>query len=124
MSALFNSRASSTYVTSYTPANMSSDYDYSYSDSNQPQAVLSKDTMEIAGGIQVTNQSFVELMDLNNHYHLYNYFITMKCSGVLGLAHPSASTNNATPVFQNMVQQQLVSEPIFSLSFSGYNLAL
>ena len=117
---LFNSMASSTYLTSYETANMASDIDYFDIDNNQPQAVLSKDTLGIAGAGQVNNQTFIELMELNNHYHLYLYFIWMKCSGVLGLAYPLASANGITPVFQNMMQQGLVTEPVFSLSFSTY----
>jgi hypothetical protein len=120
LSALYNSMASSSYSTAYQVANMSSDIDYFEFDNNQPEAVLSSDTLGFAGVGQVTNQTFVEIMDLKNHYHLYLYFILMKCSGVLGLAYPSASANGITPVFQNMLQQGLVTEPVYSLSFSRY----
>ena len=98
---------------------MTSGYDYVEDDSNQPEAAaVSADTLGIVGVGQVKNQTFVEIVDLNNHYHLYTYFTLMKSSGVFGLAYPSACTNGITPVFQNMIEQKLISKPIFSLSFS------
>jgi hypothetical protein len=105
-------------TTFYKAANMSSDYDYVENDDNQPQATVSADMLGIVGVGQVKNQAFVEIVDLNNRYHLYTYFMLMKSSGVFGLAYPSASTNGITTVLQNMIQQNLISSPMFSLSFS------
>jgi len=39
--------------------------------------------------------------------------------GALGLAYPSASPSGATPFFQNMLQQGIITNPIFALTYTN-----
>ena len=41
-------------------------------------------------------------------------FIAARFDGILGMGYPSISVGHVTPVFQNMVTESLVKEPVFS----------
>ncbi|XP_026471808.1 lysosomal aspartic protease-like [Ctenocephalides felis] len=61
------------------------------------------------GHINVKNQTFGEVTCLPWHY------LFSKADGVLGLAFSSLSIGNIMPIFYNMVYQQLIKKPIFSI---------
>ncbi|XP_023689411.2 pepsin A-like [Paramormyrops kingsleyae] len=73
--------------------------------------VLGYDTVEV-GGIIVPNQIF-GLSETEADFMYY-----MKADGILGLAFPSISSSGATPVFDNMMSQTLVSQSLFSVYLS------
>lgn len=66
------------------------------------------------GGISVTNQEFgISQTEAPFMAH-------MQADGILGLAFQSIASDNVVPVFDNMVQQKLVSQPLFSVYLSRY----
>ncbi|XP_040009904.1 pepsin A-like [Xiphias gladius] len=73
---------------------------------------LGKDTVEV-GGISLPNQLF-GLSQSEATFLSY-----MKADGILGLAFQSIAVDNALPVFDNMVKQGLVSQPLFSVYLSS-----
>lgn len=46
------------------------------------------------------------------------FMAQMTADGILGLAFPSISSSSATPVFDNMMSQGLVSQDLFSVYLS------
>ncbi|KAM3617845.1 uncharacterized protein V6R79_011905 [Siganus canaliculatus] len=73
--------------------------------------VLGSDTVEV-GGISVSKQVF-GLTETEATFMSY-----MAADGILGLAFKSISSDSVTPVFFNMIDQNLVSEPYFSVYLS------
>ena len=65
-------------------------------------------TLAQIAGLQVKNQVFAEATKQPGLT-----FIAAKFDGILGMAFPSISVDHITPVFQNMVAQQLVAKPVF-----------
>ena len=59
-------------------------------------------------GLQVKNQIFAEATKQPGLT-----FIAAKFDGILGMAFPSISVDHVTPVFQNMVAEHLVANPVF-----------
>ncbi|XP_006026084.1 pepsin A-like [Alligator sinensis] len=74
---------------------------------------LAYDTVEV-GGIQVVNQIFGLSETEPGTFLEYSPF-----DGILGLAFPSISSSGATPVFDNMMSQNLVSQDLFSVYLSS-----
>ncbi|XP_063064463.1 pepsin A-like [Engraulis encrasicolus] len=74
--------------------------------------VLGYDNVEV-GGITVSHQIF-GLSESEAPFMEH-----MAADGILGLAFPSISSAGATPVFDNMMSQGLVSEDFFSVYLSG-----
>ncbi|NXE56281.1 PEPA2 protein, partial [Casuarius casuarius] len=70
---------------------------------------LAYDTIQV-GGIQVSNQIFGISKTEHGSFLSYAPF-----DGFLGLAFPSISSSRATPVFDNMMSQSLVSQDLFSI---------
>ncbi|KAG8125510.1 hypothetical protein E2320_020638 [Naja naja] len=78
---------------------------------------LGYDTVQV-GSIQVTNQIFGLSQTEPGSFLYYSPF-----DGILGLAYPRMSASDATPVFDNMMSEGLVSQDLFSvfLSSDGQN---
>ncbi|KAG5282132.1 hypothetical protein AALO_G00052580 [Alosa alosa] len=74
--------------------------------------ILGYDTLEV-GGITVSNQIF-GLSESEAQFMEH-----MEPDGILGLAFPSIASAGATPVFDNMMRQGLVSQDLFSVYLSG-----
>uniref|UniRef100_A0A8C9WDU8 pepsin A n=1 Tax=Scleropages formosus TaxID=113540 RepID=A0A8C9WDU8_SCLFO len=74
--------------------------------------VLGYDTVQV-GGLYVTNQIF-GLSETEATFMQY-----MQADGILGLAFPSISSSGATPVFDNMMSEGLVSQNLFSVYLSS-----
>ncbi|XP_011055942.1 PREDICTED: lysosomal aspartic protease-like [Acromyrmex echinatior] len=69
---------------------------------------LSTDVVNIAG-IDIQNQTFLEVKE--QHGKSFEY---AKYDGILGLSYPILSAAGVIPLFSNMINQQLVKNPIFS----------
>ncbi|TFK02299.1 transmembrane protein 181 [Platysternon megacephalum] len=76
---------------------------------------LAYDTVQV-GGIVDTNQIF-GLSETEPSY--LSYFAPY--DGILGLAFPSISSSGATPVFDNMMNEGLLSQDLFSVYLSSDN---
>jgi len=69
---------------------------------------LSQDVLDI-GGLAVQNQVFAEAVDEPGLV-----FIIAKFDGILGMAYETISVDHVTPVWYNILSQNLVTSPIFS----------
>ncbi|XP_049745710.1 pepsin A-1-like [Elephas maximus indicus] len=76
--------------------------------------ILGYDTVQV-GGISDTNQIFGLSETEPGSFLYYSPF-----DGILGLAYPSISSSDATPVFDNIWDQGLVSQDLFSVYLSSY----
>ncbi|XP_070592023.1 pepsin A-like [Erythrolamprus reginae] len=74
---------------------------------------LGYDTVQV-GGIQVSNQIFGLSQSEPGSFLYYAPF-----DGILGLAYPRLSASGATPVFDNMMSEGLVSQDLFSVFLSA-----
>lgn len=75
---------------------------------------VSQDSAEV-GGATVTGQLFAEITDVSG---LGAAFKVGKFDGILGLGWPSISVNGMPTVFENMIAQKAVSEPVFAFYLS------
>ncbi|KAM6159373.1 pepsin A [Rhynchocyon petersi] len=102
----FNPQASSTYqATSQTVS-------IAYGTGSMT-GILGYDTVQV-GGIADTNQIFGLSETEPGSFLYYSPF-----DGILGLAYPSISSSGATPVFDNMWNQGLVPQDLFSVYLSS-----
>ncbi|NXM58778.1 CATE protein, partial [Illadopsis cleaveri] len=65
-------------------------------------------------GLTVSNQQFAESISEPG-----KTFLDAEFDGILGLAYPSLAVDGVTPVFDNMMAQNLVELPIFSVYMSS-----
>ncbi|XP_070823755.1 pepsin A-like [Chaetodon trifascialis] len=73
---------------------------------------LGSDTVEV-GGISVANQVF------GLSQSEAPFMASMTADGILGLAFQSLASDDVVPVFYNMISQNLVPQPLFSVYLSG-----
>ncbi|NWS77138.1 PEPA protein, partial [Crotophaga sulcirostris] len=102
----FNPSASSTYV----GTNDSVSIAYG---TGSMTGVLGYDTVDVAG-LDVVNQIFGLAETEPGDFFYYSPF-----DGILGLAFPSIASSGATPVFDNMMSENLVAEDLFSVYLSN-----
>ncbi|XP_068590098.1 nothepsin [Cebidichthys violaceus] len=74
--------------------------------------VMARDTLKI-GSLTALNQEFGESV-----YEPGSAFVRARFDGVLGMGYPSLAEILGNPVFDNMLAQKVVEEPIFSFYLS------
>ncbi|XP_074482119.1 nothepsin [Sebastes fasciatus] len=74
--------------------------------------VMARDTLKV-GSLTALNQEFGESV-----YEPGAAFVMAKFDGVLGMAYPSLAEILGNPVFDNMMAQKTVEEPVFSFCLS------
>nr|XP_009943319.1 PREDICTED: cathepsin E [Opisthocomus hoazin] len=67
----------------------------------------------VVEGLAVSNQQFAESVSEPG-----KAFLDAEFDGILGLAYPSLAVDGVTPVFDNMMAQNLVETPMFSVYLS------
>jgi hypothetical protein len=97
----FNQRASSTFVNNGEPIQIQ------YGTGSM-SGVLGADNVFPSPGLKVAAQTFGVAT------HLASFFQGQPMDGILGLAYPSIAADYVTPVFDNMISQNLVQSPVFS----------
>ncbi|XP_067863688.1 gastricsin-like [Heptranchias perlo] len=100
--AKFNPTESSTFTTNHQPFNL-------YYGFGSLSGFFGYDTVNVAG-ISISNQE-VGLSDNEPSSNFY-YF---PFDGMLGLSFPAISRGRATPVFDSMLNDKLVAQPLFSM---------
>lgn len=73
---------------------------------------ISSDNVDM-GGIIVKGQLFAEAVKEPGYT-----FVAAKFDGILGMGYPTIAVTGATPVFNNMMEQGLVDEPVFAFWLS------
>ncbi|NP_001072055.1 nothepsin [Takifugu rubripes] len=76
--------------------------------------IMARDTLKV-NNVTVQNQEFGESV-----YEPGVAFVMAHFDGILGMGYPSLAQILGNPVFDNMLAQQMVEEPIFSFYLSKY----
>ncbi|KAG8433932.1 hypothetical protein GDO86_012339 [Hymenochirus boettgeri] len=97
----YNSQKSSTYIKNDT------DFAIRYG-TGSLTGFLSQDSVMI-GNAQIANQTFAEAVKQPGIV-----FLAARFDGILGLGYPDISVDGVVPVFDNIMQQKLVKENVFS----------
>ncbi|XP_030504167.2 aspartic proteinase [Cannabis sativa] len=105
----FHSRYKSSRSTTYTSIGKSCEINYG---SGSISGFLSQDNVQV-GDVVVKDQVFIEATREGSLT-----FLVAKFDGIFGLGFQEISVANVTPVWYNMVQQDLVSEEVFSFWFN------
>uniref|UniRef100_A0A8C5LX97 cathepsin E n=1 Tax=Leptobrachium leishanense TaxID=445787 RepID=A0A8C5LX97_9ANUR len=100
--ARYQPSKSSTYTSNGTP------FSLEYGTGNL-SGIMGMDTVTVQG-ITIPDQCFGESSSEPG-----STFVDAPFDGILGLAYPSMALGNCTPVFDNMINQKLVEEPLFSV---------
>ncbi|XP_077505779.1 lysosomal aspartic protease-like [Amblyomma americanum] len=82
-------------------------------ESGQVRGTLSRDDLGIAG-VSVRGQLFGEITHTTG-----DVFKVVTFDGILGLGYPEISVKNLVPPFDNMLKQELVTDPLFSVYLSS-----
>lgn len=104
----YDSSSSSTYIANGTV------FDIQYG-SGATEGFLSADNVQL-GGLTITAQTFAEVTGEPGIAFLFSKF-----DGIMGLAFDSISVDHVTPVWYNLLKQNLVSEPVFSFWLNRVN---
>nr|XP_025967802.1 cathepsin E [Dromaius novaehollandiae] len=104
--ARFQSSQSSTYQAVGTP------FSIQYG-TGSLTGIIGSDHVTVEG-LTVTNQQFAESISEPGQV-----FLEAEFDGILGLAYPSLAVDGVTPVFDNMMAQNLVELPMFSVYMSA-----
>ncbi|KAF1372119.1 hypothetical protein PFLUV_G00261610 [Perca fluviatilis] len=75
--------------------------------------VMVRETLKV-GNMSILNQEFGESV-----YEPGSAFVMAKFDGILGMAYPSLAEIVGNPVFDNMLAQRTVDEPVFSFFLSS-----
>lgn len=105
LACYFHSRYKSSKSTTYTSIGKSCEINYG---SGSISGFFSQDNVQV-GDVVVKDQVFIEATREGSLT-----FLLAKFDGILGLGFQEISVGNATPVWYNMVQQDLVSDEVFS----------
>ncbi|XP_024882810.1 lysosomal aspartic protease-like, partial [Temnothorax curvispinosus] len=104
--AVEHNKYDNTKSTTYTPQNEPFVIDY---EDGGVSGILSTDDV-IIGGLKVSLQTFGEALNFSTRF-----WDSAQCDGVLGMGYPDLSEFEVPSVFQNMIDQYVVSQPIFSI---------
>ena len=99
--AKYDSKASSTYVANGTK------FEIQYG-SGSMKGFLSKDTISVAGA-KLTGVTFGEAVEEPGLAFAFGQF-----DGILGLGFPSSAAAGVKPIFNEMLDQKVITEPLFS----------
>ncbi|XP_071497093.1 cathepsin D-like [Diadema antillarum] len=104
----YNSSKSSTYVANGTKWSVS--YIICYC-----EGFVSQDTVMI-GGVTLKNQLFGETTSM-----ACLPFLNARYDGILGLGYPNSAEMSNVPVFDNLVKQGLIHDPVFSVYLARHS---